>query len=118
MSAHVVAAESEVPRGSTRIVEIDGRNIGIIRTSDGRIYALRNVCPHHGAPLCAGQVTGRMSVSQPHEYAYDLEETLVRCPWHGYSFNLEDGRSDVRPETFRTRSYRVAIEDGNVVVHA
>lgn len=117
MTGHVVAADADLPPGTVRIVEVEGRSIGIIRTSDGRVYALRNVCPHHGAPLCAGRVTGTMAVSRPHEYVYDGDETLIRCPWHGYSFRLDDGRSNLRPDTFRTRSYRVSVESGNVVLY-
>jgi nitrite reductase (NADH) small subunit len=117
MRRHVVAAIAELEPGTVKIVEVEARSIGVIRSMDGRLYALRNVCPHHGAPLCLGTVTGSMAPSRPHEYVYDQDQSLIRCPWHGFSFRLEDGRSDLKPETLRVRTYSVRLEGDDVVVY-
>ena len=117
VSRHVVCAGAELPPGSSRIVVVGGRSIGVFNV-DGALYALRNVCPHHGAPLCLGTVGGRMVPSQPHVYEYGEENTLIRCPWHGFVFRLEDGRCAAKPDTLRVRTYRVEIEDGDVVLYA
>jgi 3-phenylpropionate/trans-cinnamate dioxygenase ferredoxin subunit len=116
LQRHVVAPVDELPPGTTKVVEVSGRSIGIINTRDGRLYALRNTCPHHGAPLCAGPVTGMMRPSAPHEYDYDEEQSVVRCPWHGYPFRLEDGRCTTR-ESLRVKTYRVEIVDDEVVLY-
>lgn len=116
---HVVGPLEGFPSGSTRIVEVKGRSIGVIH-DNGRLYALRNVCPHHGAPLCAGRVQGFMRPSEPHVYDYsgdDAADRVVLCPWHGYKFRLSDGRSVTEPETSRVRTYEVAVEDGDVVLY-
>jgi nitrite reductase/ring-hydroxylating ferredoxin subunit len=116
---HVVGPLDGFPSGETRIVEVGGRSIGVIH-DHGRLYALRNVCPHHGAPLCAGRVQGFMRPSDPHVYDYsgdDEADRVVLCPWHGYKFRLADGRSLTDPETSRVRTYEVAVEDGDVVVY-
>ena len=34
----------------------DGRSIGVFNVQ-GQYYALRNQCPHQGAPLCRGKVS-------------------------------------------------------------
>jgi nitrite reductase (NADH) small subunit len=114
---HVVAAAEDLPPGTSLIVDVAGRSIGVIRTTTGRIYALRNVCPHHGAELCVGPVTGMMLPSDPHEYLYEDEQTVVRCPWHGYPFRLEDGRCATRPDKLRVKTYRVEVDDGAVVLY-
>jgi 3-phenylpropionate/trans-cinnamate dioxygenase ferredoxin subunit len=114
----VVARADELPPGTSRIVEVGGRSIGVIRTNEGRLYALRNACPHHGAPLCLGEVTGMMLPSGPHEYRYDDEQTVMRCPWHGYPFRLDDGHCATRPELMRVKTYRVEIENAEVVLYA
>lgn len=115
----VVCRLDELPPGETRIVDVGGRSIGVINDA-GRLHALRNVCPHHGAPLCEGRVQGFMRPSAPHTYDYtgdDVEDRVVLCPWHGYKFRLSDGRSLSEPETSRVRTYRVEVEDGEVVLH-
>jgi nitrite reductase (NADH) small subunit len=113
-----VATVEEHKPGTPLIVEVAGRSIGVIRTTNGRVYALRNACPHHGAQLCAGEVTGTMLPSGPHEYRYDATETVIRCPWHGYPFRLEDGRCATRPDKLRVKTYAVEIEGDDVVLYA
>ena len=116
---HVVGPLADLPDGTTRIVEIRGRSIGVIN-DQGRLYALRNVCPHHGAPLCRGRVQGFMKPTPPHTYEYTgdaVDDRVVLCPWHGYKFRLTDGRSVTDPETMAVRTYRVEVEGGDVVVY-
>jgi nitrite reductase/ring-hydroxylating ferredoxin subunit len=114
---HVVARVDEIPRGDRRIVTVGGRSIGVLNV-DGRFYALRNTCPHHGAPLCEGVVKGTMVASAAHEYSYVRHNEFIVCPWHGYEFTLATGRSLVEPEKTRVRTYEVAVEDGDVVLYA
>jgi len=107
------------PPGSARVVEVRSRSIGVFNDA-GRLYAMRNVCPHHGAPLCLGGVSGTMLPSKPHEYEYSgdaPEHRVVRCPWHGYEFRIQDGVSIADPDRMRVRTYRVEVEDGDVVVY-
>lgn len=107
----------EFPPDSRRIVEIGGRSVGVFNV-DGRLFALRNICPHHGAPLCVGALEGRMLPSRPHEYEYGEENSVVRCPWHGYEFRLEDGRSVTDPTGLRVKAYEVVEEEDRLVVYA
>ena len=113
----VVGRADELPPGACRIVEVGGRSIGVLNV-DGRYHALRNVCPHQGAPLCEGTVSGTMVPSAPHEYVYGLEGRVLRCPWHKFEFDLETGRALHDPERWRVKVYPVAVEDGLVVVEA
>jgi 3-phenylpropionate/trans-cinnamate dioxygenase ferredoxin subunit len=113
---HVVCSVGELPPGARRIVSLEGREIGIFNL-EGSYYAVRNVCPHHGAPLCLGEVGGTMAPSRPHEYVFDEARVVVRCPWHGYEFDLESGRAVYDPDDLRVRVYPVTVEDGSVVLH-
>jgi 3-phenylpropionate/trans-cinnamate dioxygenase ferredoxin subunit len=112
---HVVCTAEELPEGSSRIVEIEGRSIGVFNVG-GDLHALRNSCPHKGAPLCKGTVGGTMLPSEPHEYVYGREGSFIRCPWHGWEIDLATGRPFFDPERGLVRVYTVGIEDGNVVV--
>jgi nitrite reductase (NADH) small subunit len=117
MQRHVVSSVADLPEGATRIVEVTGRSIGVLNV-DGELYAVRNVCPHHGAPLCLGPVSGTMLPSEPHEYVYQADATIIRCPWHGYEFELATGRSVVGKRSLAVKTYRVAVEDDEVVLYA
>jgi len=117
MAKHVVCSVAELAPGSRKIVEIDGRSIGVINV-DGTLYALRNVCPHQGAPLCEGTVGGTMMPSDPYEYVYGLSGRVLRCPWHGWEFDLESGPSIFEPERIRVKTYPVTVDDGAIVIDA
>jgi nitrite reductase (NADH) small subunit len=115
---HVIDTVAGLPPGSHRVVEVGGRSIGVFN-DDGRLHAVRNVCPHHGAPLCRGKVSGRMLPSAPHVYEYspDAGERVLRCPWHGFEFRLADGRSITDPERMRVKTYRVEVEGDEIVLY-
>jgi len=112
-----VCLATELPPGSKRAVEVDRRSICVLN-SDGRYYAVRNRCPHQGAPLCAGAVSGTMLPSAPHQLVYGLEGKVLRCAWHAWEFDLESGRSLFDPEGKRVRVYPAGVEDGMVWVDA
>ena len=51
----VVCAADEIPIGAKRIVEFDNLSIGVFNIK-GNFYAIKNLCPHAGAPLCEGHI--------------------------------------------------------------
>jgi nitrite reductase (NADH) small subunit len=113
--AHAVGRVEEFVTGQFRIVEIGSRSIGVVRTIAGW-YAIRNRCPHQGAPLCRGRTGGTMLPAGVDEYRFGLNGRVVKCPWHGWEFSLETGRSlfDVSPA--RTAVYPVEVVGDEVRV--
>lgn len=109
MTDFVVGRASEILPGQRKIVEVAGRSIGIFNV-EGRYYALRNACPHQGAPLCLGSVHGTFEESRPGEYVWGRQGRILRCPWHGWEFDLTTGQSVFNPHRTRVRSYRVSVE--------
>lgn len=106
---HSVANVSEVPEGSRKIVNVAGRSIGVFNV-DGRFYAVRNSCPHQGGPLCLGPTMGLATADGPGQVNYDREGEILRCPWHGWEFDLATGQSVFDPNRTRVRSYQVEVE--------
>jgi 3-phenylpropionate/trans-cinnamate dioxygenase ferredoxin subunit len=106
---HVVARVDEIPPGSRKIVEVAGRSIGVFNV-DGRFHALRNRCPHQGGPLCEGFVFAALRSSGPGDYDHRPGEAFVRCPWHGWEFDIATGQSWFDPQRTRVRSYPVSVE--------
>jgi nitrite reductase (NADH) small subunit len=112
---HVVCPADELTLGTRRIVEIEGRSIGVFNVG-GTLYAILNRCPHRGAPLCRGTVGGTMLPSDPHMYIYGLEDRLLRCPWHGWEIDLATGRPLFDPDRAKVRTFPVTVQNGQVVV--
>ena len=115
-TAHVVCSTDELPPGARVIINIDGRSIGVFNVA-GAYRAIRNVCPHHGAPLCLGDPSPMMLPSEPREYVLSEDRWVLKCPWHGYEFDVETGRTVYDPDELRVRVYPVTVEDGQVVLH-
>ena len=108
----VVCAVDELPPGARRIVTVGSRSIGVFNIG-GRYYALRNTCPHQGAPLCEGPLTGTTLPGPPGTFRYGREGEVLRCPWHGWEFDVTSGRSIFNPHAVRVRAYPVAVEDAD-----
>jgi 3-phenylpropionate/trans-cinnamate dioxygenase ferredoxin subunit len=108
---HVVGTIDELPPGTRKVVTVDGRSIGIFNV-DGELYAVRNLCPHQGAELCAGNLHGHLDSTGPGDYRYSGEQLMLRCPWHGWEFDLRSGRSWFDPEKTRVRRYEVTVGNG------
>jgi nitrite reductase/ring-hydroxylating ferredoxin subunit len=106
---HVVCPASELPPGKRTIVDVGGRSIGVFNVK-GSYYALRNRCPHRGAPLCKGEVKDLITGSKPYEYVVEREGEILRCPWHGWEFDIVNGQSYFNPHRVRVRSYDVTVE--------
>jgi nitrite reductase/ring-hydroxylating ferredoxin subunit len=109
MGSFVVAKTTEIPVGGRKIVEISGLSIGVFNV-DGKFYALRNSCPHQGAPLCRGPIKGTAEPSPPGEYVWGREGEILRCPWHGWEFDILTGQTIFNPHRVRVKSYEVSVE--------
>lgn len=109
MARHVVARLSDFPPGTRRIIEVEGTSVGVFNIK-GEFYALRNRCPHHGAPLCLGKVTGTTLATRPYEMSYGREDEIIKCPWHGWEFDIQTGQSVFNPHKVRVPTYEVTVE--------
>jgi nitrite reductase (NADH) small subunit len=109
-----VGTVEEFAPGSKKIVEVGGKSIGIYKTDD-RYYAIRNLCPHQGAPLCAGLTSSYVKSDGPGHFEFEKEGEVVRCPWHQWEFDLKTGCLIVDPK-MRTMTYEVTVEQYDVTV--
>jgi nitrite reductase/ring-hydroxylating ferredoxin subunit len=111
-------AVDDFPVGEFRRVDIPGKDIYVLRRPDGGFYAIKNTCPHHGAPICLGRVDGTYLPTAPgEELEFGLDYRVIRCPHHAYEYDLETGKAlfvpEVRDHVIR---YDVKTEDGRVLV--
>ena len=106
----------DVRREGCRVVEVDGRPVGVISVGE-EFYAVADRCPHMGAAMTAGSLNGTLEPSPPHELVYGRDQQVIRCPWHGWEFDLETGRSLLEPRRYGLKTYRVTEDAGQVVLH-
>jgi thiamine pyrophosphate-dependent acetolactate synthase large subunit-like protein/CDGSH-type Zn-finger protein len=82
--------------GKTYSFTVAERPLALVRTEDG-FHALDGRCPHQGGPLGEGNVCG----------------DKLRCPWHGYDYDLKTGKgvgNDLQVETLEVREEGGRIE--------
>jgi nitrite reductase (NADH) small subunit len=111
-----------------RPANIPGKDIWVLHTPADRWYALKNTCPHQGGPICLGDVRGTFLPSEPGEYVFGYEYGLIKCPYHGWEFDLETGQPLFTPGSERVvrydvkvgpaSLYDVKVADGRVYVSA
>jgi 3-phenylpropionate/trans-cinnamate dioxygenase ferredoxin subunit len=94
-----VCAISDVAEESAISVVVDDLPIAVVR-SQGRFYAIEDVCSHENVALSEGEV----------------EDGTIECWLHGSQFNLGTGRAIGPPATRPVRVYSVKVEDGDVYV--
>ncbi len=92
----------EIPILGARVLEVQGgdsiaANIAIFRGASGKVFALRDRCPHKGGPLSQGIVAG----------------DSVTCPLHAWNLSLENGEARA-PDVGCVPTYPVRVEDGVV----
>jgi nitrite reductase (NADH) small subunit len=113
---HCVGAIDDFPLDQFRVFRLDDRPVGVVRTRQG-FFAVRNRCPHQGADICSGKVSGTMVPSKPFEYDYSEETLVLACPWHRWEFELATGRAFGRITTNKKlATYDVDVEGDQVYV--
>lgn len=95
-----VAALTGITDGGARVARLpNGDRVAVFRY-DGQLSAISNACAHQNGPLGEGQ----------------LEACLVTCPWHGFQYDVRNGRSPA-PFTETVPTYEVALRNGDVLVN-
>ncbi len=89
----------QIPPLGARVLPLPGGNISLFRTSDDRVFALADQCPHKNGPLSQGIVHG----------------LSVTCPLHDWVIDLATGKA-AAPDIGCTQSYQVKIENGMVML--
>jgi nitrite reductase/ring-hydroxylating ferredoxin subunit len=114
---HDAGTVADLDRQGRLIVEVDGRRIGVFRHPvAGELCALRSRCPHQGVELCLGSVRFREWSDRPGTYGVS-DQAVLRCPQHGWEFDLRTGQSPDDPQ-LRVAVYETLVEDGRVLVGA
>jgi 3-phenylpropionate/trans-cinnamate dioxygenase ferredoxin subunit len=115
MVKHVVCKVDDIPIGQRKAVKVRGRSIVIFHLNSG-FFAMLNACPHQGARLDQGHVGQLVEASAPGEYSCSRSGEIVRCPWHGWEFDIRTGQSWCSPGTVGVRQYQASAMSGTELV--
>jgi nitrite reductase/ring-hydroxylating ferredoxin subunit len=94
-----VARLEDLPVGQTKLVEVNGARVVLVRVGDA-VYACSDVCAHQGGPLSDGRLYG----------------SRLACPWHGWHFDVRTGECVLPGRGARVPNYPVRVEAGEVWV--
>ncbi|MGB3682085.1 MAG: nitrite reductase small subunit NirD [Rubrobacteraceae bacterium] len=95
-----VCAEEDVPHLEGRRVVVNGFYVAVFNTEEG-FYAVGDVCPHMGGPLCDG----------------DVAATTVSCPLHARKIEMKTGEVQ-NDDLSRVMTFPVKTDDGKVLLDA
>ena len=113
---HAVGALTDFPPGKFVIMDVAGQDLGVIRLASGEMRAVKNWCPHKGAPICRGLVGGTWPPATQEALAYDRDGEVLVCPWHGFEYDLNTGKEMFGTGITRLRMYPVTVENDRVFV--
>lgn len=115
MQYHICHVD-KIPDSDALIVDVKGRSIGIFKRDD-RYFAVKNLCPHKQAPLAKGTLDGTMLPTNcPGELNFGLEDKVLKCPWHGWEFDIETGQCLFGVSSSKIKTYSVEIIEDNVYI--
>lgn len=95
-----VGTLADVPPGAVHPVTVDGQVIVVVNAG-GTLVAVDGSCGHAGGPLAEGRI---------------VDDCLLRCPWHGATYDLRTGDACSGPARKSIRRYPVRVEDGAVLL--
>jgi 3-phenylpropionate/trans-cinnamate dioxygenase ferredoxin subunit len=98
-STIIVCARDDLGEGEMRLVEADGRKIGVFNCG-GDLLAIEDRCSHDDGPLAEGE--------------FDAPSCTVECPRHGSLFDLRTGRPKTLPAYQPVETFEVRVDGDEV----
>ncbi len=96
---HKIAKSDEVGPGEIRQYTVEDRPVALCNV-DGELHAFEDICTHQFAHLSEGE----------------FEDSRVRCPLHGATFDVKTGEAKSLPAVKPLPKHEVKVEDGQVYV--
>lgn len=98
MAFQTVCKVGDIADGQSKCFNVGDKVVAVFHVG-GAYHAIDDMCPHMGASLSDGHV----------------EDGVVTCPWHAWSFRLEDG-TWMENRRLKIGCYQVRVEGDFVQV--
>lgn len=115
MAKYVVARAKDFGPGQRRAIKLGGRPV-VVFNVEGEYFALLDKCPHQGAPLSHGILTGFASAGKVGRPCMARQGEILMCPNHGWEFDLRTGQSWFDPANTKVKTYASEIASGGELV--
>ena len=79
----------------------NGEQVCLVRTQDGKVAAVGNVCTHQEFEMALGDTPGNGT---------------IECAWHGARFDLKTGRALKLPAIKGLQTFEVKVEGDDILV--
>jgi len=99
MTLHMLCRIDDVQENELKQFLLKENEILVINRNN-RFYCFGARCTHAGAPLSEGE----------------LENGILKCPWHGSKFNIETGEVVRGPAKKQLRTYNSIVKDGHLFI--
>ncbi|RED12193.1 Rieske 2Fe-2S domain-containing protein [Pontivivens insulae] len=97
----VACHADQVEEGFGKVAVLStGERVAVFR-QEGKLSAISNACSHQNGPLGEGRII----------------DCLVTCPWHGFQYNVTNGRSP-EPFTETVPTYDLRIDGAKVLIRS
>jgi nitrite reductase/ring-hydroxylating ferredoxin subunit len=114
--ATAVCTSDELAPGTMRTARLGRVPAVVVRLEDGSLHALVDRCLHQGAPLSHGRLGhGSAGTGGVGDYRRDERVAAIRCPWHGYEYDVRSGCT-LFDHRRRLRRLTVWEQDGIVLL--
>ena len=95
-----VGTLNDIPKLGARVVSRTDGDIAVFRTSEDKVFALRDKCPHKGGQLSQGIVLG----------------DRVACPLHDWKIGLDNGVAAAAPDEGCAASFPIKMEGEKIML--
>ena len=100
MAFEKIGTKSDIPAGTVKVFEVNGRSLAVANLDGAEFYAIDNLCTHDNGPLGEGT----------------LEGSQVECPRHGARFDVKTGAVKALPAVRPVRTYPVQVQGDDIAV--
>ncbi len=115
-SEHDIGSIDDFQSGRAYPMSVGGRQLAVVRNNDA-FYAFRDICPHQGAHLSSGLVSGSPKPCLPgDEIVLDKTGQIIVCPWHGWEFDLNNGDPLAESCRGQLKTYAVEVKSDRVII--
>jgi 3-phenylpropionate/trans-cinnamate dioxygenase ferredoxin component len=91
---------SELAEGEMRLIEAEGRKIGVFHCAGGDLVAIEDRCSHDDGPLAEGE--------------FDPVSCTVECPRHGSLFDIRSGKPRTLPAYRPVETFEVRVDGDEI----
>ena len=95
-----VCDSNQVEAGKEAVFKVNGRNVLIVRSVEGELFAVEDNCPHANATLSGGR----------------FRNGFYACPHHGARFELSTGKSMTNLSTKPLICFDIKEENGKIEI--